>query len=152
MGIFVLTFIRSIRLYAQNWNYIFEVWEGWWNSKRKSYSSCTLRNLRQNLCTSDFPSRQLAFFPQIFYQNKNVAAFTSLKLQLHDAIYRLRFYSNSLVHILSLSNSHNNVASIQKNQGDKSQHCRQPRFIVRFLILKPIGRNVFPCGFYRWYK
>ena len=45
---------------------------------------------------------------------------TSLKLQLHGAIYRLRFYSNSLIHILSLSNSHNNVASIQKNQGDKS--------------------------------
>ena len=43
-----------------------------------------------------------------------------LKLQLHDAIYRLRFYSNSLIHILSLSNSHNNVASIQKNRGDKS--------------------------------
>ena len=39
-----------------------------------------------------------------------------LKLQLHDAIYRLRFYSNSLIHILSLSNSHNNLASIQKNR------------------------------------
>ena len=45
---------------------------------------------------------------------------TRLKLQLHDAIYRLRFYSNLLIHILSLSNSHNNVASIQKNRGDKS--------------------------------
>ena len=44
----------------------------------------------------------------------------SLKLQLHDAIYRLRFYSNSLTHILSLSNSHNNVASLQKNRGDES--------------------------------
>ena len=44
----------------------------------------------------------------------------SLKLQLHDAIYRPRFYSKSLIHILSLSNSHNNVASIQKNRGDKS--------------------------------
>ena len=44
----------------------------------------------------------------------------SFKLQLHDAIYRLRFYSNSLIHILSLSNSHNNVASMQKNRGDKS--------------------------------
>ena len=44
----------------------------------------------------------------------------SFKLQLHDAIYRLRFYSNSLIHILSLSNLHNNVASIQKNRGDKS--------------------------------
>ena len=43
-----------------------------------------------------------------------------LKLQLHDAIYRIRFYSNSLIHILSLSNSHNNVASLQKNRGDKS--------------------------------
>ena len=46
--------------------------------------------------------------------------FTPVKLQLHDAIYRLRFYSNSLIHILSLSNSHNNIASIQKNRGDKS--------------------------------
>ena len=43
-----------------------------------------------------------------------------VKLQLHYAIYRLRFYSNSVIHILSLSNSHNNVASIQKNRGDKS--------------------------------
>ena len=38
---------------------------------------------------------------------------------LHDAIYRLGFYSNSLIHILSLSNSHSNVASIQKNRADK---------------------------------
>ena len=43
-----------------------------------------------------------------------------VKLQLHYAIYRLRFYSNSLIHVLSLSNSHNKVASIQKNRGDKS--------------------------------
>ena len=43
-----------------------------------------------------------------------------LKLQLHDAIYLLRFCSNSLIHILSLSNSHNNLESIQKNRGDKS--------------------------------
>ena len=43
-----------------------------------------------------------------------------IKLQLHDAIYRLRFYSNLLIHILSLSKSHNNVASLQKNRGDKS--------------------------------
>ena len=43
-----------------------------------------------------------------------------LKLKLHDAICRLRFYSNSLIHILSLSNTHNNVASIRKNRGDKS--------------------------------
>ena len=45
---------------------------------------------------------------------------TRLRLQLHDAIHRLRFYSNSLIHILLLSNSHNDVASIQKNRGDKS--------------------------------
>ena len=45
---------------------------------------------------------------------------SAFKLQLNDAIYRLRFYSNSLTHILSLSNSHNDVASIQKNRGDKS--------------------------------
>ena len=38
------------------------------------------------------------------------------KLRLHDAMYQLRFYSNSLIHILSFSNSHNNVASIQKSQ------------------------------------
>ena len=44
----------------------------------------------------------------------------SLRLQLHDAIHRLRFYSNSLIRVLSLSNSHNNVVSIQKNRGDKS--------------------------------
>ena len=44
------------------------------------------------------------------------------KLQLHDAIYRLRYYSKSLTHILSLSISHNDVASIQKNRGDKL-HC-----------------------------
>ena len=43
---------------------------------------------------------------------------TLVKLQLHDAIYRLRFYSNSLIHIVSLSNSHNNVASLQRNRGD----------------------------------
>ena len=49
-----------------------------------------------------------------------ITSLKGFKLQLHDAIYRLRFYSNSLIHILSLSNSHNNVASIQKNRGDKS--------------------------------
>ena len=43
-----------------------------------------------------------------------------VKLQLHYAIYRLRFYSNSLIRVLLLSNSHNKVSSIQKNRGDKS--------------------------------
>ena len=60
----------------------------------------------------------------------------SLKLQLHDAIYRLRFYSNLLIHILSLSNLHNNVAPIQKNRNDKSHrvivalHMEVPRLHV----------------------
>ena len=45
---------------------------------------------------------------------------TALELGLDDAIYRLRFYSNSLIHILLLSNLHHNIASIQKNWGDKS--------------------------------
>ena len=47
---------------------------------------------------------------------------TFVKLQLHDVIYRLRLYYNSSTRILLLSNSHNDVASIQKNQGAKSQH------------------------------
>ena len=34
-------------------------------------------------------------------------------LLLHDAIYRLRFYSISLIRILLLSNSQNNVTSIE---------------------------------------
>ena len=56
-----------------------------------------------------------------------------IKLQLHDAMYRLRFYSNSLIHILSLSNSHNNVASTQKNRGDKSY-----RVIVALVYLSDV--------------
>ena len=46
------------------------------------------------------------------YYDLNNSALDFIKLQLHDAIYRLRFYSNSLIHILSLSNSHNNVTTI----------------------------------------
>ena len=63
-----------------------------------------------------------------------------VKLQLHDAIYRLRFFSNSLIHILSLSNSHKNVASIQKNRADKSHR------VIVALIEFP--RKVYlKCGF-----
>ena len=58
---------------------------------------------------------------------------SKLKLQLHDAFYRLRFCSNSLTHILSLSNSHNNVASLQKNRGDKSH--RVIVALIRFVSL-----------------
>ena len=57
-----------------------------------------------------------------------------LKLQLHDAIYRLRFCPNSFIHILSLSNLHNNVASIQKNRGDKSH-----RVIVALLVQRVLN-------------
>ena len=60
----------------------------------------------------------------VFVMNKSAVSTIQksnyVKLQLHYAIYRLRFYSNSLIHILSLSNWHNNVASIQKNRADKS--------------------------------
>ena len=56
-----------------------------------------------------------------FFIMKNLELTMQLvKLQLHYAIYRLRFYSHSLTYILSLSNLHNNVASIQQNRGDKS--------------------------------
>ena len=43
---------------------------------------------------------------------------TSLNRIVADKLHR--FCSNSLIHILMLSNSHNNVASIIKNRGDKS--------------------------------
>ena len=38
----------------------------------------------------------------------------SIKLQLHNAIYRPRFHSNSSIHILLLTNLHNNVAWIER--------------------------------------
>ena len=63
-----------------------------------------------------------------------------LKLQLHYAIYRLRFYSKSLIHILSLSNSHNNVASIQRNRDDKSHRVIVAIWCQHIGILKTLGR------------
>ena len=42
-------------------------------------------------------------------QTIHLSSVRSEMLQLHDAIYWLRFYSNSLIHTLSLSNSDNNV-------------------------------------------
>ena len=54
-----------------------------------------------------------------FRGHRNGRFVKSLKPRLHDAIYQLRFYSNSLIHILSLSNSHSNVVSLQKNRGNK---------------------------------
>ena len=67
---------------------------------------------------------------------KSFYTFEDIKLQLHDAIYRLRFHSNSLIHILSLSNSHNNLASIQKNRDDKSH-----RVTVALRRISCHGRN-----------
>ena len=73
-----------------------------------------------------------------------------LKLQLHSAIYWLRFYSNLFTHILSLSNSHNNVASIQKNRGDKS-HCvivaldNAHRILIDFTVFFRSLLKVFIC-------
>ena len=60
--------------------------------------------------------------------------------RLHYTIYQLRFYSNSSIHILSLSNSHNNV---QKNRGDKSH-----RVIIAVLSCKTLGTvlGYFPLG------
>ena len=42
-----------------------------------------------------------------------------LKLRLEDAIYQLRFYSNSLIHVLSLSNSNNNVYTIITKESER---------------------------------
>ena len=60
-----------------------------------------------------------------------VILYKLLQLRLHDAIHQLPFYSNSLIHILSLSNSHSNVASLQINWGDKSH-----RVIVAYVHSK----------------
>ena len=46
------------------------------------------------------------------YSPENFTA--GLQLQVHYAIYRLRFYSNSLIHILSLSNSHKRIGAINR--------------------------------------
>ena len=108
----------------------------WSNSLLRHFIIQTL--LKKNCCIAAISAFRVTQHNQIFklffrnriqcialYQLHNSQALLNLrhgyfKLQLHDAIYRLRFYSKSLTHILSLSNSHNNVASIQKNRADKS--------------------------------
>ena len=78
---------------------------------------------------------------------------TRLKLQLHDAIYRLRFHSKSLIHILSLSNSHNNEASIQKNRGDKSHpvtvalSCNYTRDLSATILFRPVDSYLIAFKF-----
>ena len=51
--------------------------------------------------------------------------------------YTMRFigydYSNSLIYILSLSNSHSNVASIKKNRGDKSHRVIVALYFSQFV-------------------
>ena len=77
----------------------------------------------------------------------------SVKLQLYDTIYRLRFYSNSLIHILSLSNSHNSVASIQKNRGDKSHRvivalsCNYTRDLSATILFKLVDSYLIAFKF-----
>ena len=61
-----------------------------------------------------------SFKKKAFAQGLSTSLKSCVKPQLQDAIYRLRFFSNSLIHILSLPNLDSNVASIQKNRGDKS--------------------------------
>ena len=65
----------------------------------------------------------------------------TFKLQLHDAIYRVRFHSNSWIDVLSLSNSHSNVASIQKNRDDKSHRVIVALFVKLFTL--PMKDNEF---------
>ena len=48
-----------------------------------------------------------------------------IRLQLHYAIYRLRFYSELLIRVYMLSISYNDISWIQKNRPDKS-HCLEP--------------------------
>ena len=69
-----------------------------------------------------FRSNTVLDGPQINRSDSEFQSSDTIKLRLHDAIYRLRFYWNSLIQILSHSNLHNNDASIQKNRGNKSHH------------------------------
>ena len=78
-----------------------------------SINSKALYLSMSELCTA---YRTIPFLKRVtegFYLSSRALTLSS-KLRLHDAIYRLQLYSNSLIHILSLSNLHDNVASIQK--------------------------------------
>ena len=90
---------------------------------------------------------QLLLSSEFKEQNSNLRStrfkiWLTFKLQLHDAIYHLRFYSNSLIHILSLSNWHSNVASLQKNRGDESHHAIIALLYVVLLIKLEFCVNV----------
>ena len=77
--------------------------------------------------------------PSVLHQPKKPSA-NRLKLRLYDEIYRLPFYSHSLIHILSLPNSHNNSDSIQKNHCDKSH-----RVIVVLGVILSSRLRPLPC-------
>ena len=87
---------------------------------------------------------------RVIWNTRNSKSWFSLKdrvkLQLHDAIYRLLLYSNSLIHILSLPNSHNNVASIQKNRADKSHRVivalHLCQYVFGHLVIELVARAV----------
>ena len=73
-----------------------------------------------------------------------------VELRLHDAIYRLRFCSNSLIHILSLSSLHNNVASIQKNRGDKSHRAMVASDCVQMMSFIRYSENPYKKNLEFW--
>ena len=62
---------------------------------------------------------QLKIFKRIEKSAVNPIAAFDLKAAITRCDLSAAILSNSLIHILSLSNSHNNIGSLQKNQGDK---------------------------------
>ena len=48
-----------------------------------------------------------------------MATILKFKPRLHDEIYRKRFYSNSMIYTLSLSNSHRNVVSTDAEESER---------------------------------
>ena len=88
------------------------------------YALCSLKGKNPHLSTIPYIALTLGHTCNIFLRLRCnycwIRRYFKLNLRLHDVIYRVRFYSNSLIHTSLLSNSHNNVASIQKNRGDKS--------------------------------
>ena len=91
------------------------------DNKRKFYQTFplfwTLGNCKRLFFMLDFDT-STAQILQKLVEIYTLTLIFIIKLLLYDAIYRLRFYS--LIHILSLSNSYNNVTSMQKKSGDKS--------------------------------
>ena len=48
-----------------------------------------------------------------------MAMILKFKPRLHDEIYRKRFYSNSMIYTLSLSNSNRNVVSTDAEESER---------------------------------